>query len=449
MAASVQSTQQSAPGEAHSLRSAGAVRERCGLICDWVAAGRSPHFTLAEGRLPAVADYVADVTRANYPDLVVPCHSRWRHFCAGGADRWSRVRARFAGDDPVEVARAAVDLATVSVLLDAGAGEAWRYREAATGRTFARSEGLAVASIDMFAAGGFSSDADRPLRVDSRGLDSLSADSLARYFQVAPDNPLVGAQSRAGLLNNLGHAIEQRPDLFGGAPARPGNIVDHLLGRGREVAAPALLTLLLDALSPIWPSGLAIGDVPLGDAGRHPAILAAHAADGIVPFHKLTQWLVYSLIEPLETAGLRVVDLDGLTALAEYRNGGLLLDLGVIRPRQPLDPALKHKVDSELVVEWRALTVDADGPPAAAGARPSRPRRHVHAPASSAGRHLERRPQDRADIAPARRPTAARGRRRRHGVLNKPDKKVLGGRSAHERAWSIGCASFGACPRCL
>ena len=76
-----------------------------------------------------------------------------------------------------------------------------------------------------------------------------------------------------------------------------------------------------------------------------------------MPFHKLTQWLTYSLIEPLETAGLAVEGLHELTALAEYRNGGLLVDLGVIRPRTPLDPGIRHDVGSELVVEWRALTV--------------------------------------------------------------------------------------------
>ena len=58
-----------------------------------------------------------------------------------------------------------------------------------------------------------------------------------------------------------------------------------------------------------------------------------------MPFHKLTQWLTYSLIEPLETAGLAVEGLHELTALAEYRNGGLLVDLGVIRPRTRSIPA--------------------------------------------------------------------------------------------------------------
>jgi hypothetical protein len=117
------------------------------------------------------------------------------------------------------------------------------------------------------------------------------------------------------------------------------------------------LATLLDGLSSIWPSALMVGGRPIGDAGRHPAVRTGDATDGIVPFHKLSQWLAYSLIEPLEAAGLAVERLHELTALAEYRNGGLLIDLGVICPRAAIDPALRHDVGSELIVEWRALTV--------------------------------------------------------------------------------------------
>ncbi len=76
-----------------------------------------------------------------------------------------------------------------------------------------------------------------------------------------------------------------------------------------------------------------------------------------MPFHKLSQWLTYSLLEPIEDAGLTVTGLDELTALPEYRNGGLLIDLGVICPRRPVDLQHSHQVSSEIVVEWRALTV--------------------------------------------------------------------------------------------
>jgi hypothetical protein len=76
-----------------------------------------------------------------------------------------------------------------------------------------------------------------------------------------------------------------------------------------------------------------------------------------VPLHKLSQWLAYSLIEPLQWAGFTVTDIDGLTGLAEYRNGGLFIDCGVLVLRDTADAARPHDVADPLVVEWRALTV--------------------------------------------------------------------------------------------
>jgi hypothetical protein len=252
-----------------------------------------------------------------------------------------------------------VDLAFVSVLLDAGAGDAWRYRERETGLSFARSEGLAVASLDMFRAGLFSSDAGKPWRVDDVALATIEAVDLARHFQADADNPLVGLGQRSALLRRLGAALADRTDLFGRTPARPGNLVDYVLERSdeRRIAAATLLATLLDGLSTIWPSGLTLHGCPLGDAGRHSAARSDDHSDRIVPFHKLSQWLTYSLLEPLEAAAITVERLDELTALAEYRNGGLLVDLGVIRGRSPIDPMLRHDVGSEFIVEWRALTV--------------------------------------------------------------------------------------------
>jgi len=341
-----------------NLNDAAAVRERCGMVHRWVADGRSPHFALDESRLAAVAAYVADVTRVAYPDLKIPYHSRWRHFSAGGIDRWGELAAR-SDADRLERARMAVDLATVSVLLDAGAGDRWRYREGASGLSFARSEGLAIASFDMFRAGAFSADPARPWRVDGVALANIDAATLARHFQVDAGNPLVGLEERSALLRRLGQALADRADLFARAPARPGNVVDYFLSvaRDRRIPASKLLATLLDGLSSIWPSALLLDGCPVGDAGRHPAVRTGDDTDRIVPFHKLSQWLAYSLIEPLETAGLAVERLHELTALAEYRNGGLLVDLGVIRPRAAIDPALRHEVGSQLIVEWRALTV--------------------------------------------------------------------------------------------
>ncbi len=279
----------------------------------------------------------------------MPLHSRWRHFSAGGIERASLVAP---GADRAEAARARLDLAIVSVLLDAGVGAGWVYREAETGLVLGRSEGLAVASLRAMQAGLFSADPSRPWRADAAALAALSAERLGRAFQHGPDNPLAGLDGRALLLRRLGEVAAARPEIFG-SPARLGNLYDFWLPRRAELPAPDMLRLVLRALGPIWPGRLALGGVPLGDCGRHGAV----AGDGIVPFHKLSQWLVYSLIEPLADAGFQVTGLDGLTGLAEYRNGGLLLDCGAIVARdpdllgRPLDPF------GEPVVEWRALTV--------------------------------------------------------------------------------------------
>jgi hypothetical protein len=253
----------------------------------------------------------------------------------------------------------AVDLVTVSVLLDAGAGNAWRYREMETGLSFTRSEGLAIASLDMFCAGAFSSAGDRPYRVDDVALAQIDAATLARHFQIDGANPLVGLNARCALLRRLGSALAEHADLFGCAPARPGNLIDYFvsIAAGDSISAATVLTTLLESLASIWPSGLTLHGISIGDAGRHRAVRTGDDTDGIVPFHKLSQWLTYSLIEPLAAAGLNVERLDELTALPEYRNGGLLIDLGAIRLRAGIDPQLPHDVHSELIVEWRALTV--------------------------------------------------------------------------------------------
>lgn len=72
--------------------------------------------------------------------------------------------------DKKEEARRTIDLFVVSVLLDAGAGSAWKYAEKSSGKTFSRSEGLGVASVHMFEDGFFSSDPGQPYRVDGQSF---------------------------------------------------------------------------------------------------------------------------------------------------------------------------------------------------------------------------------------------------------------------------------------
>ena len=177
---------------------------------------------------------------------------------------------------------------------------------------------------------------------------------------MSDSNPLAGLEGRAALLRRLGAAVAAKPEIFARADTpRPGGLFDHLVWRagGGPIAAPVILSELLRHLGPIWPSRLELGGVALGDCWRHPAMTTDDATSGLVPLHKLSQWLAYSLIEPLQAAGIEVTDIDGLTGLAEYRNGGLFIDTGVLALREPSEAQREHDVGSTLVVEWRALTV--------------------------------------------------------------------------------------------
>lgn len=354
------------------LRSPATVRARCAAIAAAVDAGRSGHFRLERTRLDEVAQRVAALTRRRFPDLKIPYHSRWRHFEAGGVDRKAELDARLAGRSHIAVARARIDLTLVSVLLDAGAGPGWWYREAETGRSFARSEGLGVATFRAFMAGRFSSDAGDPTRVDAAALLRLDAAALAEVFQAGPDNPLVGLEGRVALMHRLGEALRAQPQTFT-STGQPGHLFDALthhphaprLHHHHPVPAPVrhhvgaarVLGALLESFSAIWPSGQALEGIPVGDVWPHPAAGGSGPSAGRVPFHKLSQWLTYSLLEPFEWAGVQVTGLDELTGLPEYRNGGLFIDAGVIVPRDPDFAARPRTPADPWVVEWRALTV--------------------------------------------------------------------------------------------
>jgi hypothetical protein len=342
-----------------TLLSAAAVRERAGEMLAAGLDGRLDHFTVHPDWLAAAAVIVANVVRTNYPDLAVPFHARWRHFVVAGRDLWRERMAPTLWADPAAQARAAFDLAMVSVLLDAGAGNEWRYRDAATGIELGRSEGLALASLRMFEAGLFSADPADPLRADAERLLSIDAQALAAGFQADEQNPLPGLDGRAALLVRLGRAVAGNPGVFARREApRPGGLFDFLgAAWGERLPAPRILEALLVHLAEIWPGRFSLGGIGLGDTWRHPAVKRADASDGLIPFHKLSQWLAYSLIEPLQDAGITVVDIDGLTGLAEYRNGGLFVDAGVVVLRDAAAAQQPHTINSPLVVEWRALTV--------------------------------------------------------------------------------------------
>lgn len=330
-----------------------AVRHQTRAVYEAGLSGQLAHFTIDKSRIDEAARLVCDITRKTYPDLVVPPHSRWRHFDLGGKDRWQPVARQIVGDKQ-ERARIECELAITSVLLDAGAGALWSYHDPDVGR-FARSEGLALASLNLFVSGAFSSNPDQKLLADAAGLSAFSPEKLAEGFQVRPDNPLEGLEGRTQLIASLGDAVTRMPKVFGETNPRLGNIADYLISLSEDGKLPARMILItvLHALGRIWPGRIELAGRNLGDTWPHQAA----PNGGLLPFHKLSQWLSYSLFEPLQRCGIDITGQSALTGLAEYRNGGLFIDTGVLVPRDESVLGATLQPSSECVVEWRALSV--------------------------------------------------------------------------------------------
>ncbi|CAD0112397.1 unnamed protein product, partial [Aureobasidium uvarum] len=349
------------------LLSLEAVRERSQIVFAAAQRDELSHFTYHASKLPEAAAFVTSVINA------IPPHGRWQHFEVGGVPRIDDLNHQWklGGCNWKEQARRLIDLFVVSVLLDAGAGDKWKFEEPGSGQTYTRSEGIAVASLYMFKAGAFSTTEG----CDHMGLQRIDEQTLAKGFQITAENPMIGVGPRAQLLSRLGDSLLQHSEIFG-PEGRPGYLVDYVIktadSESKELDYRVFWMTLQKLLIPIWPKDRTqIDGTPIGDAW--PLAVLEKQNNGqdsnktIQPFHKLTQWLAYSLMVPFVRLGRyswRNSELG--TGLPEYRNGGLFVDLGVLtlkpkaleRGQQTSGQELPMFKDSgDEIVEWRALTV--------------------------------------------------------------------------------------------
>lgn len=343
---------------ARALLTARTVRDRAQRLLELARTDALADWILDERALPAVADTVAAVVRDRYPRLDVPPYSCWRRFTFDGRDLWAERAASMTWADAPSRARAEFDLAVVAVLLDVAVDPHWRYRDAATGIDASGADALALATLRLFEAGGFSGRADEPLRVDAASLIALTGERLARGLGVSPESPLPALEAVVPLLQRLGHLLVAEPTWFDGG--RPGGLFDTFAESARERWLPAaeILRALLLALGELEGGRARLAGVPLGDCWVHAALdTNADRFSGFVPLHASSQRLAYSLIEPLQRSGVAVTDVEALTGIADQCNGELFIDGGVLRPRARDALTTVHEASHPLVVGWRSLTV--------------------------------------------------------------------------------------------
>ncbi|KAJ2693707.1 hypothetical protein H4218_005917 [Coemansia sp. IMI 209128] len=374
------------------LKSLQAVRERSQAVYERAEQGELQHFDFDKTKIESVADYVISLIARDYGTIdKVPTHGRWRSYCLalGGSDTKRDLvgehvaKWKESGVSDWECARRVVDLFVVSVLIDAGAGSKWRYTDSLG--VFERTEGLGIAALRMFESGVFSSSPNYPFQADALALVSLTDEALLEGFQVSEENPLLGGANRAELLRSLGRAMSGGgAKYFGGEcecashPARPGFMLDYLAKSAVEpktVSIDSIWEAIVDGLASVWPaSRTQLDGVSLGDVWPCSTLATSQAEEGegisaghLVPFHKLSQWLTWSVLEVVvKLGGFSVTGIERLTGLPEYRNGGLFVDMGVLTLRdadrqrglmQGSGGVPHFDGFDPVIVEWRAMTV--------------------------------------------------------------------------------------------
>ena len=299
----------------------------CEAIYALAVRGELEHWSLDETRLDDVAERVVRATRAAYPDVrAIPCHSRWRHFSAGGVDR---VRAL---DERLAPLRDEQRLA--SQLRSRRHERAARRRGRASGGSTGRRTGRRTPGPRASRWRAMTSSSRAPSRTTRaarrfartpRALGARRSPRSRAGCKSAADNPMVGVDGTRGHPCNGsarslaprpswggrlgGFGIELRRSANGAAPPRVGRArrgaryVRVHLARTRGLRRPEPRRRL-DALE-----------------GR-PRCRSTSCRSGSRT-RSSSHW---------NGRACRIVGLDELTGLAEYRNGGLFVDGGASSP---------------------------------------------------------------------------------------------------------------------
>ncbi len=338
------------------------IRRRSFVLYDNLIKNKSDYFTLDEKKWGYVLSLLVNVMKERFPSAknnqdfirLIPPHSRLRHFEVSGKILWHEFND-LKEKNLHEWGRTMFDLVMMSALLDAGAGAKWKYESKELKETFIRSEGLGVATFEMFRKGLFSSDPEKnPHQVSFKKLMSLTEEELKNAFQDSPEHPLEGLSSRLELMCAWGKLGYENKKMFGDLPNdRPGRIFDWMLSQAKTFDIELLLKKILQEFHSMWPQGNLIDGEKMGDVWQHRKMLG----DGFIPFHKISQWLTYSLLDVLQNGNFSIMNENILTGLPEYRNGGLFLDLGLLNFKDHTMHDKKFLVSDEPIVEWRALTV--------------------------------------------------------------------------------------------
>lgn len=153
------------------LLSLNSVRERCYKVQEAANKNRLSHFDVDQSKLDDMIQFVTLIIKRDFDTPSdIPVYGRWRHFDVGGKLRLNILMKSWSsqGQSPLEQTKRLIDILVVACLMDMKPCQNYSYMEHATGRVLKRKDGIAVAMLDMFLSGAFSSDSSQPHRVDCK-----------------------------------------------------------------------------------------------------------------------------------------------------------------------------------------------------------------------------------------------------------------------------------------
>lgn len=334
------------------------IRRAARALFNLAQLGELEHFELHAATLDTL---VKDMTRGLEPAQVAP-HTQWRNFEQDGIQRIAAFNKQLSSSlsTPMDCAQARLDLLFLNEALETGGNGTWRYYDALSDRTLTRTEALATATLRLLQNGFFSAYPEAPFRVDAIRLRQITESQLATSLQISNENQILGGvEAKLARLSTLANYLENTPEFKDRSGSRPGNILNFFRPRA-DMALEPLFTFLAQSLTSIWPGNTHNGRA-IGDAWHHSALKSDSVLQGIVPIHRITQWLHYAIAPALSESGLHSFPTTDLSGLPGYRNTGLLIDSGIIQPRSQDLLSREHLLGDEPIVELRCLTIGVMG----------------------------------------------------------------------------------------
>lgn len=337
-------------------------RVRSKELTQLVLKNQSKFFTLDSSKKEEALEFLEKVILSRFQKDKIAKHGRRQHLSSKNRNYFEKVEnicqkagCTFAVENKLE-------LLLLSCFLDAGAGQNWKYNDSYFNCQLVGSEALAAASTDLYLK--LISDnliSKKNISLTSDALKNMKFDEFSKSFQHdESNNALLGAKGRYDSLTQLGSCLELHPSIFVTSHKPELKNIYHFfqsIVEHKSLNLEEVFKTIVFIFHDFFTSDTKINEINLCDSRIHSNLISLPLVGKKIPFFKLIQWMVYSIDDFFNSQGIPTINEEFLSGLAEYRNGGFFMDTNIINLKSKNLSHQSYSIDSELVTEWRALTI--------------------------------------------------------------------------------------------